>query len=159
MGQKVSTWVSIGLAAWCLAGCAQVTPIATTVPMPGMPNAEFALQRSMSDVGVEMARIGKIGPEVVASDRPIVVPGELDRRVSFQWNGSLDDAVRELGKVVGYTVEIRGASIFMPRVQVSIDPAPRRVFDLFIILGEQAGSQAVVRLDSRHHVVEVVYRG
>jgi defect-in-organelle-trafficking protein DotD len=149
----------VALAALSLAGCASVTPIPTTVATPGMPNAERALQASMSDVGREMARIGKMGPDVAASDRPTVVPGELDRQVSFQWNGSLDDAIRELSKVVGYTVEIRGASPFTPRVQVSIDPAPRRVYDLFRMLGEQAGSQAGVRLDSQHHLVEVVYLG
>ena len=159
MRQRVTTSILIGLAALSLAGCASVTPIPATVPTPGMPNAERALQASMSDVGREMARIGKMGPEAAASDRPRVVPGELDRRVSFQWNGSLDDAVRELARVVGYTVQIRGASVFTPRVHVSIDPAPRRAYDLFRILGEQAGSQAIVRLDSQHHVVEVVYRG
>ncbi|WP_294532798.1 DotD/TraH family lipoprotein [uncultured Rhodoblastus sp.] len=159
MRQRVSTPVLVALAALSLAGCASVTPIPTTVATPGMPNAERELQESMSDVGREMARIGKMGPEVAASDRPTVVPGELDRQVSFQWNGSLDDAIRELAKLVGYAVEIKGASPFTPRVQVSIDPAPRRVYDLFRMLGEQAGSQAGVRLDSQHHLVEVVYLG
>ncbi len=159
MAQRISTRIVVSLVALCLAGCASVTPIPTTVATPGMPNAERALQASMTDVGREMARIGNMGPAAAASARPIVVSGELDRQVSFQFNGSLDDAVRQLAQIIGYAVEIRGASPFAERVLVSIDPAPRRVYDLFRMLGEQAGSQAAVKLDSQHHVVEVIYLG
>ena len=100
MRQRVSTRILIGLAGLSLAGCA-ATPIPTAVDMPGMPNAEIALQESIDDVGREMDRIGKMGPEAAASNKPVVVPGELDRQVSFQWNGSLDDAVRELARTIG----------------------------------------------------------
>jgi len=140
-----------------LAGCSTVTPIPTTVAAPGMPNAELALQQSMTETGREMARIGDMRPAAAAAARPKVAPGELDREVSFQWSGSLDDGVRELARLVGYEVVIRNASIFTQRPQVAIDPRPRRVYDLFRQLGEQAGANAHVRVDPQHHLVEVVY--
>lgn len=157
MRQLGRSGILAGLVALSLAGCSTVTPIEPTVATPGMANAEKALQQSMGDVGREMARIGKIGPEVAASDRRTVVPGELDREVSFQWHGSLDDGVRQLADLVGYSVEVKGASLFTPRVQVAIDPAPRRVYDLFRLLGEQADTRANVRVDPQHHRVEIVY--
>jgi len=143
----------IGLAGLSLAGCA-ATPIPTTVDMPGMPNAEIALQKSMDDVGREMDRIGKMGPEAATSNKPVVVPGELDRQVSFQWNGSLDDAVRELARTVGYRTIVSGP-MTAARVRVSIDPAPRRVYDILRMLGEQAGATAMVHVDPQHQRVEV----
>jgi defect-in-organelle-trafficking protein DotD len=146
-----------GLAALSLTGCA-ATQIAANVDMPGMPNAEIALQKSMDDVGREMERIGKMGPESAASAKPVVVPAELERQVSFQWNGSLDDAVRELAKTVGYAAVVTGPST-AARVRVSIDPAPRRVYDLLQVLGDQAGTLAVVHVDPQHQRVEVVYHG
>ncbi|MBB4200229.1 defect-in-organelle-trafficking protein DotD [Rhodoblastus sphagnicola] len=124
-----------------------------------MPNAELALQQSMGDTGREMARIGDMRPSAAAAARPKVVPGELDREVSFQFNGSLDDAVRELTRLVGYELVIKNASIFTQRPQVAIDPRPRRVYDLFRELGDQAGPKAHVRVDPQHHLVEVVYLG
>ena len=140
-----------------LAGCSTVSPIAATVENPGMANAEVALQQSMGETGRELSRIGDMRPAAVASARPKVLPGELEREISFQWHGSLDDAVRELAKIVGYTVEIRNATIFTERVQVSIEPPPRRAYDLFRELGVQAGARAGVHVDPQHHSVEVVY--
>lgn len=156
MRRRVS-FLCAGLAALSLAGCA-ATPIPTTVNMPGMPNAEIALQESMADVGREMERIGKMGPEAAASVNPVVVPAELDREVSFQWDGPLDDAVRELAKTVGYRVIVRGP-MTVARVRISVDPAPRRVYDILQMLGDEAGSTATVHVDPQHQRVEVVYHG
>ena len=156
MRQEVSSlWVVFAVAG--LAGCA-ATPIATNLDMPGMPNAEIALQKSMDDVGHEMERIGKMELEAAASVQPVVVPAELERQVSFQWNGSLDDAVRTLAKTVGYAAVVSGP-MTAARVRVSIDPAPRRVYDIFRMLGDQAGSYAAVHVDPQHQRVEVVYYG
>ena len=45
-----------------LSGCASVTPVPTTVDMPGMPNPEAALQQSINHVDAEMAELGQIRP-------------------------------------------------------------------------------------------------
>src|ERR1700722_10209638 len=41
-----------------LSGCASVTPVPTTVDMPGMPNPEAALHQSIHHVDAEMAELG-----------------------------------------------------------------------------------------------------
>ena len=75
-----------------LAGCASVE-IPTTVDVTGMPNAELALQKSMTEVDAEMSRIGQWQPRVASVSPPDIVPGELDRVVSFEWSGPLDGAI------------------------------------------------------------------
>ena len=157
MRQRAASSIAAGLAALSLAGCA-ATLIPSNIDMPGMPNAEIALQKSMDDVGREMERIGKMGPEAAASANPVVVPAELDRQVSFQWDGSLDDAVRDLAKTVGYRTIVRGP-MTVARLRVSVDPAPHRVYDILQMLGDEAGSTATVHVDPQHQRVEVVYHG
>jgi hypothetical protein len=44
-------------------------------------------------------------------------------------------------------------------VNVVVDPAPRRVYDILHGLGGQAGDAATVRVDQRHQLLEVIYHG
>ena len=134
-----------GLVALSLAGCG-VTPVAPNVDTPGMPNAEVALQKSMDDTAREMARIGAIEPSAAVASKPTVVAGELDRVVSMQWNGALDGAVRRLGETIGYRTAVTGKAP-QAGVNVAVDPAPRRVYDILHGLGDQAGDAATVRVD------------
>ncbi len=46
--------LAASLIACGLAGCSSVTPIATNVDTPGMPNAEVALQKSMDETSSEL---------------------------------------------------------------------------------------------------------
>src|ERR1700730_685225 len=108
-----------------LAGCSSVTPVATNVDTPGMPNAEVALQKSMDETVGELARIGAMQPAAAVASKPTVVPGELERVVAMSWNGGLDGAVRKLADTVGYRVVVSGNA---PRTgNVVVDPAPHRV--------------------------------
>ena len=44
-------------------------------------------------------------------------------------------------------------------MNVAIDPAPRRVYDILHGLGDQAGDAATVRVDQQHQLLEVIYHG
>ena len=138
-----------------LAGCASVTPVPTTVEMPGMPNPEAALQQSMQHVDAEMAELGGMSPVATQLAEP-VVPEDLQRTVSFAWNGPLDAAVAKLATSVGYTFFTSGPASQKPLnvvIQISSVPAYR----VFQALGEEAGSLATVQIDPQHHQVEVIH--
>ena len=140
----------VGLAG--LGGCAQEVP--PVVAMPGMPNPEIAMRESMAHVEKEMGELGRAGPAVKGG--PVIVPGELDKVVAFDWNGPLVGAVKKLAGEVGYTVLI-DAPWNAPGVNVGISTGPRRVYDIFEALGAAAGSRATVEVDPQHHRVEVIY--
>lgn len=144
------------LVACALAGCG-VTPVASNVDTPGMPNAEVALQRSMDETARELARIGAVQPTVAVAAKPTVVPGELDRVVAMSWNGGLDGAVRKLAETIGYRAVVTGSA--SRAVTVVVEPAPQRVYDILQGLGDQAGDAAIVRVDPQHQRLEVIYHG
>jgi defect in organelle trafficking protein DotD len=49
--------LAIAIVALLVTACTPVIPVPTTVAVPGMPNPEEALQRSMQDVDVEMTEL------------------------------------------------------------------------------------------------------
>jgi len=89
------------ISALLAAGCAGVNPVPTTVAIPGMPNPEEALRQSMQHVDAEMAELGRLSPTVAREVQP-VMPPDLQRVVSFEWNGPLDQAVAKLSASIGY---------------------------------------------------------
>ena len=146
------------LIALTLSGCSTVVPIAADVDSPGMPNPEVALQKSLDETSHELTRIGAIEPMKAVAAKPPIVAGELDRVVSLQWNGALDGAVKRLAETIRYRTAISGNA---PQgdVNVTVDPAPRRVYDILQALGDEAGAQATVRVDQQHQLIEVIYHG
>ena len=138
-----------------LAGCASVTPVPTTVDMPGMPNPEAALQQSIHHVDAEMAELGQLTPSVTQVDQP-VLPEDLRRTVTFTWNGPLDAGVAKLAASIGYTFYTTGPASQQPlNVAIQISSVP--VYQVFQALGEEAGTQATVQLDPQHHQVQVIH--
>jgi len=142
-----------------LAGCATKVPVVVSVP--GMPNPELAMQESFARVDEEMRLLrgyqpGEKGPVGSLGPLPKVVPAELDRVVSFAWNGSLHDAVEKLGRTIGYRVSVE-RPWNAADVPIVLSGEPRRVYDLLEEMGRAAGSRATVRLDPQHQLVEVVY--
>jgi defect-in-organelle-trafficking protein DotD len=138
-----------------LSGCASVTPVPTTVDMPGMPNPEAALQQSIHHVDAEMAELGQLTPSATQVDQP-VLPEDLRRTVTFTWNGPLDAAVAKLAASIGYTFYTTGpASQQALNVAIQISSVP--VYQVFQALGEEAGTQATVQLDPQHHQVQVIH--
>ena len=41
----------------------------------------------------------------------------------------------------------------------TVDPAPRRVYDILQALGDEVGAVATVRVDQQHQLIEVIYHG
>ncbi len=146
------------LIALMLSGCTTVVPISADVDIPGMPNPEVALQKSLDETSHELTRIGAIEPSRAVAAKPPIVAGELDRVVSLQWNGPLDGAVKRLAETIRYRTAISGNA---PKgdVNVTVDPAPRRVYDILQALGDEVGAVATVRVDQQHQLIEVIYHG
>ncbi len=67
-------------------------------------------------------------------------------------------AVRCLGEMIGHRTAVAGKAP-QAGVNVVVDPAPRRVYDILHGLGGQAGDAATVRVDQRHQLLEVIYHG
>ena len=139
-----------------VSGCASVTPVPTTVATPGMPNPEEALRQSMQHVDAEMAQLGQMSPAAVQVAQQNVVPEDLQRTVTFTWNGPLDAGVAKLAASIGYTFYTTGPSTQQPlNVAIAISSVP--VFRVFQALGEEAGTQATVQIDPQHHRVQVIH--
>ena len=136
-----------------LAGCAGLTKVSPDVAGTGMPNTELALQKSMSDVDAAMAELNGISPSP-APAQPSVTAAELNRPVSFAWNGPLDAGVRTLADQIGYHVTVTGPSSGKP-VAVAVKLSNVDVLAAFQALGNAAGASATVLVDPNHHVVEV----
>jgi defect-in-organelle-trafficking protein DotD len=136
-----------------LAGCAGVTPVPPDVATTGMPNTELALQKSMADVDAAMAELGGL-PVPPQAPEPPVVPGELDRPVSFAWSGLLDQGVQTLADRIGYRVSVTAPNPSKP-LTVSVNLNDVTALDAFRALGNAAGSSATVIVDPNHHLVEV----
>jgi defect-in-organelle-trafficking protein DotD len=140
-----------------LAACATpVQPVATLVVTPGMPNPEIAMQTTMQNVHSEMAELNNIQPPAPAPAPTPVMPADLNRVVSFSWNGSLDQAVAKLALSIGYTFYVSAPQNAVP-MDVSIEVNALPVYDILQMLGNDAGNRATVEVDPLNHQVEVVY--
>ncbi len=147
-----TTVVAFGLAV--LTGC--TTPnVPTDVDTTGMPNPEIALRDSFRQVDAEMASLGTMAPTPTAESAP-VMPGELQKVVTFSWQGPLDDGVRKLADSIGYTVTISAPEKAMA-LPIAINTQPEQVFQVFQQMGEAAGTSATVELDPLHHQVQVIH--
>jgi defect-in-organelle-trafficking protein DotD len=138
-----------------LAGCASVHPVGTNVAVPGMPNPEKALRQSMQHVDAEMAELGELSPGVTRAAGP-TMPDDLQRIVSFQFNGPLDQAVAQLAQSIGYTFYTT-APPSTPPLTVSIQLSSVPAYQVFQALGAEAGTQATVQVDPLHHQVQVIH--
>ena len=138
-----------------LAGCAGWFPVRTTVATPGMPNAEEALRQSLAHVDAEMAELGRLSPIAGRFSQP-VLPADLQRIVSFDWNGPFDPAVAQLAASIGYTFFVSGPPNQQP-LTVTIRIASVPVYRVFQVLGAEAGTRATVEVDPLHHQVQVIH--
>jgi defect-in-organelle-trafficking protein DotD len=150
---KYVVWVSGMLS---LAGCA-APKVQTDVETTGMPNAELALQRAITQVNADMAQIGTMGPErpYTATRTRMVIPDELRKPVDFIWTGSLDEGVRKLADSIGYQTIINRPQNAQP-IPIAVNIVGT-VISAFHTLGDQAGSAATVAVDPRHHQVQVIH--
>lgn len=142
-------------------GCSATPNIGTDVAVTGMPNAELALRDSMRVVDAEMGKLGVMAPAPVRRMAGPVVPGELQRVVTFAWTGGLDDGVRKLAASVGYAVAVAlppPGPTSLPPLEVVVSTGPVPVIEAFQALGEAAGTRALVRVDPSRRQVDVLYR-
>jgi len=140
-----------------VAGCADLPNVGTDVAMTGMPNTEIALRDSMRLVNAEMGKLGGLVPAPTPSAAGPVLPGELQKVVTFTWAGSLEDGVRQLAGNVGYTVAVVPAPPGQAPAAVSVATGPVPVIRAFQALGDAAGARATVRVDPARRQVEVQY--
>jgi len=143
------------VAGLALAGCARTIPVPTTVVTPGMPSPEEALRQSMQHVDAEMTELGRLSPAVERLSEP-VLPEDLQRTVSFVWNGPLDKAVAKLAASVGYVFYTTGPAGQLP-LDVSVQMSSVPVYRVFEALGVEAGTRATVQVDPLHHQVQVIH--
>ena len=143
------------ISATLAAGCVGVSPVPTTVAVPGMPNPEEALRQSMQHVDVEMAELGRLSPTVARQVQP-VMPADLQRVVSFEWSGSLDKGVAKLAASIGYTFYTTAPANAQPLdIAIRLSSAP--AYQVFQTLGAEAGTRATVQVDPLHHQVQVIH--
>lgn len=155
---KILPGLPFTLALLALAGCASTPDVPTNVDTTGMPNAELALRDSFQQVDREMTELGRTVLPAPATTAPAdpVVPAELQREITFDWQGPLDDAVVKLANSIGYTVAIDAPPRAVP-LPISINVGPESVFDVFRAVGEAVGVSATVQLDPLHHQVQVIH--
>jgi defect-in-organelle-trafficking protein DotD len=143
------------ISALLAAGCAGVNPVPTTVAVPGMPNPQEALQQSMQHVDAEMAELGRLSPTIARQAQP-VMPADLQRLVSFEWSGPLDQGVAKLATSIGYTFYTTAPANPQP-LDVAVRMASVPAYQVFQILGAEAGTRATVQVDPLHHQVQVIH--
>ncbi len=152
MRPMVSALVMAGV----LGGCATpVHPVPTIVVTAGMPNPEEALQQSIQHVDAEMAELGQLTPNRVTTSIP-VLPEDLQRLVTFNWSGPLDQGVAKLAQSVGYIFFVTAPPGAQP-LQVAVELTDVPAYEVFKALGEEAGTRATVELDPLHHQVQVIH--
>lgn len=144
-----------------LAACAEPPGIDPNVDATGMPNAELALQRSLTQVDATMRDLGGMTvtsrstvPAAVLSSATSIVPAELQRPQSFTWSGPIDVGAKTLADRIGYRLLVTAPAGAVP-VIVAVNLADVPALDLFKALGAAAGTQATVLVDPDHHQVEV----
>jgi len=145
-------------AALLVVGCSSTPEVGTDVAMTGMPNAELALRESMRLVDAEMGKLGTMGPAPVERVVGPVLPGELQKVVTFSWTGTLEEGVRTLAESVGYAVAVAPPPPGQAPVQVGLVTGQVPIIQAFQALGNAAGARATVRVDPVRRQVDVIYR-
>ena len=146
-----------------LAGCSATPNVGTDVHTTGMPNPEVALRESIRLVDAEMTKLSTLNAPAAGRMTEAIVPGELQKTVTFAFVGPLDDGVRQLAETVGYTVTVtpppppQPGSAPLPPLTVSVSTGFVTAVSAFSALGDAAGSRAMVRVDPHHHLVEVIH--
>jgi len=149
---------ALSAAALLVAGCANIPDVGADVATTGMPNTEVALRESMRLVDAEVGKLGRMAPlPPVRADAYPVVPGELQRPISFAWAGTLEDGVRRLAGNIGYATAVAPPQPGQESVPVSISVGPVPVIEAFQALGDAAGARATVRVDPVRRQVDVLY--
>lgn len=117
---------------------------------------------SLAAIGV--AGILATGQPVRAqvSGTPFNIPAELQRAVSFRWNGSLDGTAQALARQIGYdfsSLPLLGGPLppDAPEIKVSVDVPSTSVADLVQQLSAQVTGRTAIVLDPDRRELRVYH--
>lgn len=94
-------------------------------------------------------------PDMV-NNAPSNVPSELNRAVTIDWLGPVEQISKTLADQSGYRFVVLGDIPPVP-VVVDIDVENRPIIEVMRNIGLQLGRRADLRLDSNRRVVEIYY--
>jgi defect-in-organelle-trafficking protein DotD len=92
----------------------------------------------------------------VATQAPKDVPSELNRAVTIDWLGPVEQIAKTLADQSGYRFVVLGDVPPVP-VVVDIDVENRPIIEVMRNIGLQLGRRADLKLDSARRVVEINY--
>ncbi len=142
-----------------LAGCAAgpVPKVAANVVTPGMPNLQIALNNAILRTDQSVDQLDGEPVMTLASARlPVALPGELQQRIRWNYEGNLGPAVQALGTLINYHVVIHHPKGVVPGlVSVHADQIP--VSTVIRTLGIEAGSRATVTVIPAEQTIDVRY--
>jgi defect-in-organelle-trafficking protein DotD len=146
-------------AATLLAGCASgpVPKVAANVVTPGMPNLQTALNNAILRTDQAVDQLDGEPVMTLASARlPEALPGELEQRIRWNYEGNLGPAVHALGRLINYHVVIHHPKGVAP-VLVSVHADQIPVSTVIRTLGIEAGSRATVTVIPAEQTIDVRY--
>ncbi len=156
---RYSTFAAGLLGAALLTGCASgpVPNVAADVVTPGMPNIQVALNNAILRTKQAVDQLNGEPVMTLASARlPVALPGELQQRIRWTYQGHLGPAVRALGTLINYRVVIRHPK-GVPPVLVSVHADLIPVSTVIRTFGIEAGSHATVTVIPAEQTIQVSY--
>jgi len=103
-----------------------------------------------------LAAIEQYNAPRVATQAPKDVPSELNRAVTIDWLGPVEQISKTLADQSGYRFVVLGDVPPVP-VVVDIDVQNRPIIEVMRNIGLQLGRRADLKLDSARRVVEINY--
>lgn len=158
---KKTLSVTLACAAIALTGCESASIIKNENPQvvasPDKVSLMLAEAADKASTALEtLAAIEQYNAPSVATAPPTNVPSELNRAVTIDWLGPVEQVSHTLANQAGYRFSVLGDVPPVP-VVVDIDVENRPIIEVFRNIGLQLGRRADLRLDSSRGVVEIYY--
>ncbi|MCB1538275.1 MAG: DotD/TraH family lipoprotein [Rhodospirillales bacterium] len=83
-------------------------------------------------------------------------PVELQRAVTFQWSGPVEDVTRDMAARAGYSFSTVGDLPPTPII-VNLNAYNEPLIEVFRDIGLQMGTRADLKLDASRHTVDILY--
>ncbi|WP_419901139.1 DotD/TraH family lipoprotein [Kiloniella sp.] len=103
-----------------------------------------------------LSRIESAKTPLLAAKAPGLIPDILKQPVTIDWTGPLDGVAQRLATLARYEFQVIGKT---PAVPVIIHLASKDIplIEAFKNTGQQAGTRALLRIDTRRSKVEIIY--
>ena len=156
--RRCASWAVPLLATGFLGACAVTPNVGTDVAATGMPNPELALRDSLRQVDAAMSELGTTRgvppPDTAAGP---ILPGELQKPVTFSYQGDLDAGVRKVATSLGYQTVVEPPPAGSPPLDVAVAAASMSAYQALQALGDAAGTRATVVVNPYLRQVKVVH--